>query len=119
MLKNYIKIALKVFWRHKFFTAVNLFGICFTLVVLMVAVTFFDQEVGPIPPEVHADRTLYLSRLFVQHTQTNLIATGHDAQLRVSGPLCAFAGNSGKSTVFSERRLPGLARRWQRRASVR
>ena len=30
MLKNYIKIALKVFWRHKFLTGVNLFGICFT-----------------------------------------------------------------------------------------
>ena len=33
MLKNYVKVALKVFWRHKFFTGVNLFGICFTLVV--------------------------------------------------------------------------------------
>ena len=58
MLKNYIKIALKVFWRHKFFTAVNLFGICFTLVVLMVATgPSLDQQVGPIPPEVHANRT--------------------------------------------------------------
>ena len=70
MIKNYIKIAFKVFWRHKFFTAVNLFGICFTLVVLMLAVTFFDQEVGPVPPEVNSGRTLHLSRLFVQHSAT-------------------------------------------------
>ncbi len=67
MIKNYIKIALKVFWRHKFFTAVSLFGICFTLVVLMLATAFIDQQVGPIPPEVHADRTLYLNWLFVQY----------------------------------------------------
>ena len=73
MLKNYIKIALKVFWRHKFFTAVNLFGICFTLVVLMVAVTFFDQEVGPVPPEVNSGRTLHLSRLLCSTPQPNLI----------------------------------------------
>lgn len=70
MLKNYIKIALKVFWRHKFFTAVNLFGICFTLVVLMVATGFIDQQVGPIPPEVHADRTLHLNWLFVKYAST-------------------------------------------------
>ena len=71
MLKNYIKIALKVFWRHKFFTAVNLFGICFTLVVLMVATGFIDQQVGPIPPEVHADRTLYLNWLFVERASSD------------------------------------------------
>lgn len=68
MLKNYIKIALKVFWRHKFFTAVSLFGICITLVVLMFAVIIFDQEVGPIPPEIHADRTLYLRSIYVLQT---------------------------------------------------
>ncbi|MCY3665782.1 MAG: ABC transporter permease [Gemmatimonadetes bacterium] len=67
MLKNYIKIAFKVFWRHKFFTAVNLFGICFTLVVLMLATGFIDQQVGPIPPEVHANRTLHLNWLFVKY----------------------------------------------------
>ena len=66
MLRNYVKVSLKVFRRHKFFTAVNLFGICFTLVVLMVAAAFFDQEVGPIPPEVHSGRTLHLSWLLVE-----------------------------------------------------
>ena len=67
MFRNYVKVALKVFWRHKFFTAVNLFGICFTLVVLMAAAAFIDQQTGPIPPEVHAGRTLYLGWLVVQH----------------------------------------------------
>ncbi len=66
MFRNYVKVALKVFWRHKFFTAVNLFGICFTLVVLMVAAAFIDQQVGPVPPEVHAGRTLHLGFLLVE-----------------------------------------------------
>ncbi len=71
MLKNYLKVALKVFWRHKFFTGVNLFGICFTLVVLMLAAAFIDQETGPIPPEVHSDRTLHLGWLIVQHDSSD------------------------------------------------
>ena len=71
MLKNYLKVALKVFWRHKFLTGVNLFGICFTLVVLMLAAAFLDQEVGPIPPEVHSDRTLHLGWLIVQHDSSD------------------------------------------------
>ena len=71
MLKNYIKIAFKVFLRRKFFTCVSLFGISFTLMVLMVATAFIDQEVGPIPPEVHTDRTLYLSRIFMHRASTD------------------------------------------------
>ena len=46
MLKNYLKVALKVFWRHKFLTGVNLFGICFTLVVLMLAAAFHGPGGG-------------------------------------------------------------------------
>jgi putative ABC transport system permease protein len=65
MLKNYIKTAFKVFLRRKFFTFVSLFGICFTLTVLMVATTLFDHAVGPYPPEVNADRTLKVSMVLL------------------------------------------------------
>ncbi|MCI0485844.1 MAG: ABC transporter permease [Blastocatellia bacterium] len=58
MLKNYIKIAFKVFLRRKFFTGISLFAIGFTLMVLMVATAFFDQIFGPFPPEKKLDRTL-------------------------------------------------------------
>jgi putative ABC transport system permease protein len=58
MLKNYIKIAYKVFLRRKFFTFISLFAISFTLIVLMVAVAFFDHIFGPLPPETKLDRTL-------------------------------------------------------------
>ena len=39
MLRNYLKLAVKVLLRRKFFTFVSLFGIAFTLVVLVVFIT--------------------------------------------------------------------------------
>ena len=58
MLKNYLKIAFKVFLRRKFFTFISLFAISFTLVVLMVAVAFLDHVFGPNSVESRNDRTL-------------------------------------------------------------
>jgi putative ABC transport system permease protein len=62
MLKNYLKTAFKVFLRRKFFTFISLFGITLTLVVLVVAVAFYDHIFGPLTPETNGDRvvTLYL-----------------------------------------------------------
>jgi putative ABC transport system permease protein len=62
MLTNYLKIALKVFLRRKFFTLISLFGISFTLVVLMVATAILDHAFAPLPPEVNQDRTLIVVR---------------------------------------------------------
>ncbi|HYE71709.1 MAG TPA: ABC transporter permease [Blastocatellia bacterium] len=58
MLKNYFKIALKVLLRRKFFTFISLFAVSFTLVVLMVAVSFLDHVFGPNQVESRNDRTL-------------------------------------------------------------
>ena len=58
MLKNYIKIAFKVLLRRKFFTFISLFGISFTLTVLMVVTAFFDHTFGPMAPETQFRRTL-------------------------------------------------------------
>lgn len=58
MLKNYLKIAFKVFLRRKFFTFISLFAISFTLVVLMVAVAFLDNTFSPHAPENKQERTL-------------------------------------------------------------
>lgn len=58
MLVSYLKLALKVLARRKFFTFVSLFGICFTLVVLMVATAIVDHFVAPHAPESRLDRTL-------------------------------------------------------------
>jgi len=63
MLKNYIKMALKVLVRRKFFTAISLFGIGFTLMVLLVCCAIVDHMLAPIPPEVNLDRTLMVSKM--------------------------------------------------------
>ena len=58
MLKNYIKMALKVLLRRKVFTCISLVTISFTLMVLMVGTALFDHVFGSFPPETRADRTL-------------------------------------------------------------
>jgi len=58
MLKNYIKIALKVLLRHKLFTFISLFGISFTLLILILITSLIDNTFGPEPPENKLDRTL-------------------------------------------------------------
>ncbi|PSR56337.1 hypothetical protein AHMF7605_23980 [Adhaeribacter arboris] len=61
MLKNYIKIAWKVLLRRKFFTFISLFGISFTLMILMVATAMIDHVTGSHTPETHLDRTLFIN----------------------------------------------------------
>lgn len=58
MLKNYLKIALKVLRRRKFFTFISLFGITITLVVLMVAAAILDNAFAPQKPESRFNRVL-------------------------------------------------------------
>jgi putative ABC transport system permease protein len=63
MLKNYLKIAWKVLLRRKFFTFISLFGISFTLMVLMVATSLFDHTFGPQMPERDTDRLLFVNQV--------------------------------------------------------
>ena len=81
MLKNYIKMALKVLLRRKGFTAISLFTISFTLMVLMVATALFDHIFGSFPPETRADRTLILRSLKWE---------GPEKGYRIQGPSYAF-----------------------------
>ena len=62
MLSNYLKVAIKVLLRRKFYTFVSLFGIAFTLTILMVASTMLDNVVFPNPPETRLDRMLTIQR---------------------------------------------------------
>jgi putative ABC transport system permease protein len=58
MLRNYLKIALKVLQRRRFFTAISLFCISFTLIVLMAVAAMLDHLLAPMAPEVHQARSL-------------------------------------------------------------
>ena len=74
MLKNYIKIAWKVLLRRRFFTFISLFGISFTLMVLMVVTSLFDHVFGPQMPEREMDQLLFVNIMRKQlddgHTQS-------------------------------------------------
>jgi putative ABC transport system permease protein len=63
MLKNYFKIAIAVLKRRKFFTFISLFGISFTLTILLVLTAFIDKVVGDSYPDKKRDRSLYITRV--------------------------------------------------------
>lgn len=62
MLKNYFKIAIAVLRRRKFFTFISLFGISFTLTILMVLTAMVDHLISPNYRDVNRDRSLYITR---------------------------------------------------------
>ncbi len=63
MLQNYLKITLKVLGRNRFFTFVSLFGIVFTLVVVLALSAFLDHLIAPHYPDVNRGRCLYVGML--------------------------------------------------------
>ncbi|AYL94818.1 ABC transporter permease [Mucilaginibacter celer] len=63
MLKNYFKIAIAVLKRRKFFTFISLFGISFTLTILMVLTAFIDKIINDNYPDKKRDRMLYINRI--------------------------------------------------------
>ena len=65
MIINYIKLALKVLGRRKFFTFISLFGISLTLVVLIVVTALLDNIFTPRQPQSRFDRVLVMSRVKV------------------------------------------------------
>jgi len=66
MLRNYLKVAVKVLLRRKFFTGISLVAISLTLLVLMVAAALLDHQVAPMPPELRSDRMLFISRMVMR-----------------------------------------------------
>jgi putative ABC transport system permease protein len=63
MLLSYLKLAVKVLLRRRVFTAISLFGISFTLLVLVVAAAVLDQVTAPRAPETRQERTLGVYRV--------------------------------------------------------
>jgi putative ABC transport system permease protein len=75
MLLNYIKIALKVLMRRKFFTAISLFGIFFTLTMALVVTSILDHSIAADAPEVNLDRTLHISHMVTKFVKEKRTAT--------------------------------------------
>src|ERR1700712_59743 len=61
MLKNYFKIAIAVLRRRKFFTFISLFGISFTLTILMVLTAFIDKVINDKYPDKKRELLLFVN----------------------------------------------------------
>ncbi len=69
MILNYLKITLKVLGRNRFFTFVSLFGIVFTLLILIVVTAFLDHLIAPHYPDVNRGRCLYVGMVDCQRPE--------------------------------------------------
>ncbi len=58
MLRHYLTMTIAVLKRRPFYTAISLFGISFTLLVLMVISAMADHMLAPMPPESRQARMI-------------------------------------------------------------
>ncbi|OGX85490.1 ABC transporter permease [Hymenobacter glacialis] len=63
MLFSYLKIAWKVLMRRKFFAFISLFGVSFTLMILLVVMAMFDHLVGPSTPAKRVEQMLFVNSI--------------------------------------------------------
>jgi putative ABC transport system permease protein len=93
MIKNYLKVALKVLQRRKFFTFISLFGISLTLLVLMVASAIVDHILAPHAPETRSDRTLGVYQMVMKgDNNTQSTEPGYGFLDRYVRPLATVPG---------------------------
>jgi putative ABC transport system permease protein len=60
MIKNYIKLAVKVMLRKKYYTFLSLLCISFTIMIITVFASFIDQIIGENDTEPSRNRTLIM-----------------------------------------------------------
>lgn len=86
MLKNYIKLAWRVLARKKFFTFITLFGISFTLMILMLITAYMQAEFGSRAPMGNQDDLIVMEYLTMQRTYydtTAVIDTVYESEVAV------------------------------------
>lgn len=75
MLSNYLKLAWRILGRRKFFTVISLFGISFTLGLLMVTLSFLQTELGANEPLSNKSDLVYLEQIRLARTYFDTITT--------------------------------------------
>ena len=103
-MQNYLKLALKVLRRRKFFTFISLFGISVTLVVLMVATAVMDNLFAPREPESRFDRVLFVFR--VSQMGANWRMTSEPGYRFVQEFVKPLSGVERVATYSNQRSLP-------------
>jgi putative ABC transport system permease protein len=112
MLKNYFKIAIAVLRRRKFFTFISLFGISFTLTILLVLTAFIDKVVGDNYPDKKRDRSLYINRLeehgkgYMSSSSPSYYFLSHFAgSMKTPVKMTIFSIMSGTNTYVNNKKI--------------
>ncbi len=63
MINNYLKIAIKVLFRRKVYTLITLIGISFTLMIVMLAISFWEHIQTNEKPKTEFDKVLSLHKV--------------------------------------------------------
>jgi putative ABC transport system permease protein len=112
MLKNYFKIAIAVLRRRKFFTFISLFGISFTLTILLVLTAFIDKVVGDNYPDKKRDRSLYINHLEEDGKQSHnssgpsyYFLSHFAGSMKTPVKMTLFSGFSGTNTYINNKKI--------------
>lgn len=104
MIKNYIILAIRVLGRKKFFTFISLFGISFTLAILMLILSFLQTELGSDKPWTNKDRMVLLDRIEMRNMQpdtTKLIDSTAVSGVMTYDTTYSYGENSNSTTISS------------------
>ncbi|MEM9928386.1 MAG: FtsX-like permease family protein [Bacteroidota bacterium] len=73
MFKNYLQLSLKVLKRKPFYTFVSLFGISFTLTILMLITSMADASIGNNAPMTDRDTFVFVDMMERTNNSTDTI----------------------------------------------
>ena len=103
MIKNYLLLALKVLRRKPFYTFISLFGISFTLMILMLITSMGDAMLGANPPMSEVDRLVFLPQVerITQFYDTTYVVDSvrmDDGTMRYDSTMQTTEGGRNNST---------------------
>lgn len=75
MLRNYLNVAFRVLGRNLFFTFISLFGVSFTLLILMLIAGYLKAELGGAPPLGNQDKIVSLGAIQLELVRTDTVLT--------------------------------------------
>jgi len=118
MLSHYLTMTLAVLKRRPFYTAISLFGISFTLLVLMVITAIADHALAPMAPESRQDRMLgvHSATMWGEGNQWNsdagyLLFDRYARQLPGVETLTIFASYQTVTTYLGDQRVSSALKR--------
>jgi putative ABC transport system permease protein len=118
MLKHYLVMTLAVLKRRPFYTAISLFGISFTLLVLMVVTAIADHALAPMAPESRQARMLgvHSARMFGPESAWSseagyMLFDKHARNLPGVEALTIYSGSQTVTTYLGDQRVTSSLKR--------